>query len=249
MLGKLKVIIAGMAANGSYPDMRDWLREQGEQVSARGKVPARLSEKFYAVFPGARPAGSVALLPGPEEAWGDDGDFDVIGLLEPESDPEPPPPPRAYQAVPDEPEAPTVDSGPAHAGREWRKGAKNAPGGGRAAPPRRVTATVRTDISSKISLVLEVPGRVWQARDPVCGTVFVEQRPEIADALTEIVCGSPDLVAWFTGAGGRFMLYMNLVMACAPVASIVGAHHVYHSIEETPGDYQQPDYAGGQYAA
>ena len=238
------LIITGMtAANG---DMRAWLRERGHDVNARGKVRADLAEIYYAEHPGERPAGSVALLPRPGEAWGDDGDFDDIGLLEPESDPEPLKGPQRYEAVPDAPEAPVVDSGPAHGGKDWRKQAgRDAPKG--KGTPRKVSVTVRSDIAAKISLVLEVPGRVWQARDPVCGTAFIEQRPAIAGALTEIVCGSPDLVAWFTGTGGQFMLWFNLVMACWPVAMTVAAHHVYHTIEAQPGDALQPDYQ--DYAA
>lgn len=234
------------ASNG---DMRDWLRANGHQPNARGKIRADLAEIYYAEHPGARPAGSVALLPSPEEAWADDGDWEDIGLAGPESDPGPSPGPRRYEAVPDEPQAPTADSGPAHAGKEWRKqaGARDAPRGGRNAP-RKVSVTVRSDISSKISLVLEVPGRVWQARDPVCGGAFIEQRPAISDALTEIVCGSPDLVAWFTGSGGQFMLWFNLVMACWPVAMTVTAHHVYHTIGEgDQEDMTRPDYQ--DYAA
>ena len=237
-------------------EIRQWWRDQGNTVSNRGNLSRRIKEKYWEAFPDRRPPGEVTLLPSPEEAWAADGDFDDMGLIEPDA--EPPlrgpegngagrTPPRAYTA---EPEEPTVDPGPAHAGKDWRKGAREreAPKAfrGRGAP-RKVSVTVRSDISSKISLVLEVPGRVWQARDPVCGGAFIEARPSIADALTEIVCGSPDLVAWFTGSGGQFMLWFNLVMACWPVAMTAAAHHVYHTIDAEPGDDQQPDY--GTYAA
>ena len=143
-----------------------------------------------------------------------------------------------------------ADPGPAHARKDWRKtagGGEHARSGGSRQAPRRVTVTVRTDINAKISLVLEVPGRVWQARDPVCGSAFIEQRPAIADALTEIVCNSPDLVAWFAGQGGAFMLWFNLIMAVWPVAMTAAAHHVYHTISEDQGDITQPDYQ--DYAA
>lgn len=226
-------------------EIRAWARQQGEQVSSRGNLPRRLKEKFWEAHPDKRPPGEVQLLPSPEEAWAADDAWDDMGLIEPESVPEPPPGPQRYEAVPDAPQAPTVDSGPAHAGKDWRKGTRDAPRGGKGAP-RKITVTVRTDIAAKISLVLEVPGRVWQARDPVCGSAFIEQRPAIADALTEIVCGSPDLVAWFTGSGGQFMLWFNLVMACWPVAMTVTAHHVYHTIDERQ-DMTQPDYQ--DYAA
>jgi hypothetical protein len=103
---------------------------------------------------------------------------------------------------------------------------------------------MRTDIDAKISLMLEIPGRVWEARDPVCGGTFVTQRPEISAAFTDIVCQSPDLVAWFTGGGGQFMLWLNVMAACWPVLTVVMAHHVYHSIEVgEPADQDQVRYA------
>jgi hypothetical protein len=234
-----------MADGSSNNEVRAWLRAQGHTVPGRGRVRADLAEIYYAEFPEARPAGSVALLPSPDEAWADDSDVDVLGLLEPDSDREAPERPARYEAVPDEPEALTADPGPAHGRREWRKTAKEAPRGGRAPSAAKITAAIHKDIHAKISVGLEIPGRVWQARDPLCGGTFVEQRPAIADALTGIVCDSPDLVAWFTGPGGKFMKWLDLMMAVAPVAMVVGAHHVFHTVDDV--DAQQPDY--GQYAA
>ena len=37
-------------------------------------------------------------------------------------------------------------------------------------------------------------------------------------------------MAFFTGPGGAFMKYLNLGAAVWPVAEMVAAHHVYHSI-------------------
>lgn len=157
---------------------------------------------------------------------------------------------------PDEPEeevrVPTP--GPAHAKRSWRRASQRhreraqARGrGGRRPAPVRVTASIRQDIDAKISFALEIPGRLWQAKDPVCGSAFVEQRPEIAGALTEIVCNSPELVAWFTGAGGGFLLYLNLCAAVWPVATLVLAHHIYHSVGDQYAE--DPGAVYGEYAA
>ena len=197
----------------------------------------------------------MALLPDPDEVdeWDDLGDVTVTEPEAPQSAPEAPRGPTRYVAAPEEPEGgsggpgPVADPPPGHSRKNWARQER------RAASPRpaqtaavRLTGKVRNDINSKISLVLEVPGRVWAAKDPLCGGTFVEQRPEIADALTEIVCGSPDLVAWFSGSGGQFMLWLNLLMAVAPVGQVVAAHHVYHSVEDV-ADAQQPDYQS--YAA
>ena len=139
------------------------------------------------------------------------------------------------------------DAPPAHSGKDWAKAAAGGKGP-RAAP--RVTATVRKDIGAKVGLMLEMPGRVWQARDPVCGGAFVEARPEISSAVTDLVCQSSDLVEWFTGTGGAFMLWLNLAVACSPVASMVLAHHVMHSLPAPAANGQaaaQPDLT--RYAA
>jgi hypothetical protein len=111
----------------------------------------------------------------------------------------------------------------------------------------RVTATTRKDIEGKLGLMLEIPGRVWQARDPYCGGAFVGSIPEIRPALLELVCQSPDLIAWFTGVGGGFMLWLNLITACQPVLYTVWAHHVAHAIDDQ--EQAQPGVDAGQYAA
>lgn len=130
------------------------------------------------------------------------------------------------------PPEPPADEPPAHARRDWHAKAPRA----KVKAPR-ITAGIRGDIDAKISFALEIPGRLWAARDPLCGGTFVEQRPEISRSLTEIVCRSPQLVEWFTGAGGGFIMFLDLGAALFPVLQAVMAHHVYHSVE----DGQQPN--------
>lgn len=119
--------------------------------------------------------------------------------------------------------------------------------GGKRPAAVRVTAATRKDIEGKLGLMLEIPGRVWQARDPYCGGAFVTSIPDIRPAMLELVCQSPDLVAWFTGVGGGFMLWLNLLTACQPVLYTVWAHHVAHAIEDQ--EQGQPGVDAGQYAA
>lgn len=183
-------------------------------------------------------------VPGPDDPVWDAG-ADIIDITgsphvpggDDAAGPRPAPAGGLPQPPPDEP--------PAHATREWRD--RRGAAKGRARPPK-ITAGIRSDIDAKISFGLEIPGRLWQARDPVCGTAFVEQRPEISAALTDIVCQSADLVAWFTGPGGNFMMVLNLMAACWPVVTMAMAHHVYHSLEDAPeGGGAAPDYSS--YAA
>jgi hypothetical protein len=108
-----------------------------------------------------------------------------------------------------------------------------------------VKASVRRDIQAKLSLPLEMCGQLWRARDPVCGGTFVERRPAIADALTDIVCQSADLIDFFTGPAGGFMVYLNLAAALWPVVELVLAHHIFGhghgQADERPGRQAGPD--------
>jgi hypothetical protein len=113
----------------------------------------------------------------------------------------------------------------------------------------RVTAAEKRDIRAKVEFILAPSAVMIGNVDPFCGPVFTRQAPEIAQALTDIICDSPDLVRWFTGAGsaGGYMKYLTLVMACLPVGTVVFAHHVTHSIGEPPPDTVPEDWS--QYNA
>src|SRR5215469_8255459 len=139
---------------------------------------------------------------------------------------------------------PDGDEPPAHArrGRGRPKGSKTRNHAAVSRPPAlRITAGVRADITAKISMPLEIGGQIWAARDQLCGVVFLNQRPAIAEALTDIVCESADLVAFFTGPGGAFMRYLNLAAALWPVVEVAAAHHVWHTVEIAEGDPNQPE--------
>lgn len=189
---------------------------------------------------GYQGAARVEPIPSPDDPFWElegGGPHVDIGQLDPEPEPEPAEPGPVYEPGPVLPDPPPLHGDK----RKWKQGSpKSAP-----RKPLRVTAGVRNDIDAKISFALEIPGRVWQARDPLCGGTFVSQRPEISAALTEIVCQSPDLIAWFAGGGGQFMAWLNLMAACWPVVTVAMAHHVYHSIEA--GEPAEPD--ATRYAA
>jgi hypothetical protein len=176
----------------------------------------------------------------------DDGEVIDLGMIDIPDIIEPVPGGSVHdRSAGDAPGTPEPDEPPAHAERDWRK--PPAPKArGRAV---RVTATIRADITAKIRMPLEIGGRIWAVRDPLCGGVFVQQVPDTADALADIVCDSADLVAFFTGPGGAFMKYLNLGAALWPVAEVVAAHHVYHTVrlEDATQAPQQPDMTG--YAA
>lgn len=101
---------------------------------------------------------------------------------------------------------------------------------------------MRRDIEAKVGIALEVPARVWQARDPWCGGAFVQQLPETRAAFTDLVCESPDMVAWFTGVGGGFMKWLNVLVALQPVGTMMYAHHIAHAVG------QEDEHGHGQAA-
>jgi len=185
----------------------------------------------------------------PEEI--DSAEFDDLGLIDVPDVPDPDAPPsaprspflgegRAGAPPPVSGEVPVPDEPPAHARKRKRapKVESDSTSGKQAKRPR-VLAGVRADINAKVSVPLEVGGTIWAARDPLCGVAFLNQRPAIADALTDIICDSPDLVAWFTGPASRFMLYLNLAGALFPVVEMISAHHVYHSVEVPVMDHRE----------
>ena len=163
-----------------------------------------------------------------------DGADDVIDLGEVPFIPDEGPPERSAPRPPasgrgaEPPAAAESGEGPAHGRRGWAR----APAAPRPSRSRgvKITASIRADITAKIAMPLEIGGQIWRARDPLCGGVFLQQRPDVAEALTDIVCESADLVAFFTGPGGAFMRYLNLGAALWPVAEVLAAHHVWHSV-------------------
>lgn len=161
------------------------------------------------------------LLPGPDVP--DDELDDIIAApFAPPPEPEPDFAPGLDESDDGELPGLTPDPEPAHIRpQRGRQTSDRAPK--QRAP--RVTATIRKDVEAKISFVLTPAGHAWSARDPVCGTTFLGQVPDISDALADIVCDSPDLLAWFTGPAGGFMKYFKLFMALAPVGFAVSGHH------------------------
>jgi len=230
-----------MTAITETAEIRDWLLGQGENPSRRGQLSKKHVAMYYRAHPEEDPPG---LIPGPDASDEDVDAWEDIGDITPDGpEPDAAPPGDGGQGPAPGPAA--ADSPPAHARRGWSAGGQGKPAAARRGG--KVTAAVRGDINAKISFALEVPGRLWQARDPLCGGVFIQQRPEIADALTDIVCESADLVAFFAGPGGAFMRYLALGAAVMPVVQVVAAHHVYHSLEQQQADPLAPDY--DQYAA
>ena len=146
-----------------------------------------------------------------------------------------------------------VTPGPSPAGSPFVPGDAKDPKPARTRQPKSragkpTSAQVLGDIQGKTALLLTFPAVAWQARDPYCGAVAVQQVPEISAALAGIFAQSPEIVEWFTGGkGGNFMAWVNLAAACQPVLTTVLGHHVTHTIgQPDAGRFAVPD---DQYAA
>jgi hypothetical protein len=183
--------------------------------------------------------------PLPPPPPGGDGDLDDDGLIPVIDPPVPADPAGAHtgpllSSVPDDYRGRHADEDPA-AGLP----ADPPPAAPRDIPaPRgkhaRVNAGVRRDIEAKVGILLEVPARVWEARDPWCGGTFVAQLPATRAAFTDLVCESPDMVAWFTGVGGGFMKLLNLLVALQPVGTMMYAHHIAHAVGQDEAGHDHP---------
>ena len=192
----------------------------------------------------------------PDEELDDLIDMPVYVHME-DGNPEPEPlrpvrgPQRPVEPVsrePEDEEGLDDDVEPAHVAssrRERAKAGRPSSTGARV----RVTATMRKDVEAKIRFVAVPAGRMWASTDPICGGTFCQQEPEISGALAEIVCDSPDLLAWFTGPQGKYMKFFNLFMACVPVGMAVYGHHLAHRGEDEMPDGQAPPVDYTQYAA
>lgn len=107
------------------------------------------------------------------------------------------------------------------------------------------TVSVRRDIRGKLAMFLGIIGTGWASRDDHCGGTFLDSiadqktesgdAPGIATALTDIICDSPDMVAWFTSSGS-YMKWLTLATAVQPVLTTIFAHHVTHSIVDDSDD-------------
>lgn len=249
-------MILALLTMATDSEVRAWARRQGMDVKERGRAGARLRAAYEQAHPAA--AARRGSLPPPGDPVYATMD---VGELIPDPDP-PSSPPSAGPVLPgDDPGAADFGGGgagnlpadepdqpPAHSTRDWKRGSKGASAKPKA-QPGKVTAPLRRDITGQIGFLLQMPAAVWAARDPLCGGAFLEQLEPIADALTDWVVDSPSLLALFTGPAGSFAAKaVKTLIAVAPVASVMSAHHVYHSIE-LPEPDGQPQPGPARYAA
>lgn len=95
--------------------------------------------------------------------------------------------------------------------------------------PHRVTAAVRRDVEGKLALGFGLLGQSWMMVDPLCGRVLMDCGPDMAKKYTPLLCQSPEVVKWLTRSG-NFMLWIDALMATAPLIQMIFAHHLARTI-------------------
>ena len=112
--------------------------------------------------------------------------------------------------------------------------------------PTRITKRIKDDIEGKAALGLSLISKVFEMRDPVCGSVLEQQVPAIAQAAVPLICKSPEMVRYLTKQG-NMTAWVDLIVALAPVFKIIGQHHVLHTVgveaeaeTEDVNDYPMP---------
>lgn len=99
--------------------------------------------------------------------------------------------------------------------------------------PKGITPNVRKDVEGKVAFMLITTANAVQLIDPICGGVLARQTAEIAEKVTPILCQSSAVVEWFS-KGTSLIMYVELLMALAPVAMTFYSHHLSKATESVP---------------
>lgn len=87
-------------------------------------------------------------------------------------------------------------------------------------------------MSAAVGMFVMTAGPTFMARDPYCGSAFLESSQKITDAVIPLLCRSHTVVAFFSDSTENgWMLWFNLALALAPVGQAVAQHHVLKTVE------------------
>jgi hypothetical protein len=222
-------------------DIRDWAAANGLTVAPQGRIPHAAAAAYDAAMatpaddddPGpdwsAAAAGSVPLdLDDDPEPGEPPPDAVAAGTAEPTPQPVPPPPASLDDAR--ERLAGRGPRVPPWAGTNRGGSASQRP----AAAPVKITPALSKDITGKLALFLAIPAATWAAVDPACGGAFSENVDVITQKAVPLILQSPEAVRWFT-QGGKYLLWLDLLIALQPVAQTAYRHHLAGTITVVDG--------------
>ena len=224
--------------------VRDWAKANGLTVAERGRLPAAVHAAYSAAM--ATPADDDP-DPGPDWTAAAAGSVPLdLDDPEPEDLADPPevaadgpPAPRMAEPAPPQP-ASLDDARERLAGRgprvpPWAGTSRGGGGSQRpAAPPVKITPALTRDVEGKLALMLAIPAAAWAAADPACGKALSDNLDTITKKAVPLICQSPQVVRWFT-TGGVYLLWIDLLLAVAPVAQMAYRHHVAGTITVVGG--------------
>jgi hypothetical protein len=102
-------------------------------------------------------------------------------------------------------------------------------------PGRPSNNAIKKEVRDEIDAFIALMAVPIVMRDPTCGGVLMQQREQIAEALSEIAMKNPALLK-FLRSGGDVMMYFKLVTALSPVAVTVYQHHFTSENHEQDGE-------------
>lgn len=124
-----------------------------------------------------------------------------------------------------QPDADILDQDPKPAHRQSRPPRVERPKGKlptTQAGKRKMEQQVRDNLTMFLGMGSVLGMRV----DPHCFGVLAQQTSAIIDALVPIIMRNANLLRWFAGSDARYLEYLALAQALAPVATTVVRHHV-----------------------
>lgn len=106
----------------------------------------------------------------------------------------------------------------------------------------RVTAKVKAEMQESLEAYLSLAAGMWAMSDPLCGNVAMNQSKVIAERLVPLLARNQTAVRYFRSSS-TFKDTLDLILVLAPVAQMIGRHHLFHTVSINPqGEQEQVNY-------
>ena len=232
---------------GSSTDVREWARQQGEQINERGKIPASIRQRYEDAH---RPTATAEIL---EDSYDpsmgvteadfppDEGEYDESAAATPEP---------AHHAPARERKPRAVKPPPAKGGiRERIFGGKPKPAAKKTGPPRVSLSDFAEETWSDLAfLAAPVPplARILDIQAPYAGVVFDDQvRGTVVDTLLQPVARYSGM---FRGLNGLVGPPVYVAMICAVGVQVGAKHPVTGETVMVPDQKTQMLFQGLRYS-
>lgn len=102
---------------------------------------------------------------------------------------------------------------------------------------RSVSAKVQREIQETIEAYLGVIATGFAVKDPICGSVALDHVPNIAAKAAPLLARNAKIAEYLTKSS-NFKEVLDLALAILPLAQVVYAHHMAHTI--STGQNEEP---------